>query len=67
MVTGVPNKECWTTNCWGGEGELGCIEKGEALVSSGPHNCSCSDSAMLFYPQWLLSHLIDRCTKYLGS
>lgn len=24
MGTGLPNRECWTTNCWGGGGELGC-------------------------------------------
>lgn len=33
MVTGVPNKECWTTNCWTGTGELGCISKGKHLLA----------------------------------
>lgn len=24
MGTGLPNRECWMTNCWGAGGELGC-------------------------------------------
>lgn len=27
MGTGLPNRECWTTNCWGGGGELGCVNR----------------------------------------
>lgn len=37
LVTGVPNRECWTTNCCcGGEGGLGCVTQGRSTVSSGP-------------------------------
>lgn len=60
LGTGPPNRECWTTNCWGGGGGGGGSGGGELGCGHGRGTC---ESYALLLPVGQAGSLAQECGR----